>query len=94
MNLFFTVSLLFVTVHFYNYTNLILQENIKEELKNKILDLPYEIKNCYIFVIVATVISVAFELNQIYWNKLLDKSYCNLNAYNIRKKNKQMEQEY
>jgi hypothetical protein len=25
---------------------------------------------------------------------LLDKSYCNLNAYNIRKKTKQMEKEY
>jgi hypothetical protein len=73
---------------------LILQENIKEELKHKIEELPYEIGNCYIFVIFATLISLCFELNQIYWNKLLDKSYCNLNAYNIKKKTEQMEREY
>ena len=88
------MCLLFVTYNFVHYEHIILQENVKEELKNKILELPYEITDTYIFVWVATFISLAFELNQIYWNKLLDKSYCNLNSYNIRKKIKQMEKEY
>ena len=71
-----------------------MQENVKEETKHKIEDLPYEIGNVNIFVWIITFVSLAFEFNQIYWNKLLDKSYCNLNAYNIRKKIKQMEREY
>lgn len=83
-----------MTIHFNNYEEIILQENVKEEIKHKIEDLPYEIGNVNIFVWIATSISLAFELNQVYWNKLLDKSYCNLNAYNIRKKTKQMEREY
>ena len=83
-----------MTYHFAHYDQIVLQENVKEELKGKILELPYTIEDTYILVWVATIVSLAFELNQIYWNKLLDKSYCNLNAYNIRKKNKQMEKEY
>ena len=94
LNIFFTVSLVFVTYFFSQYEDIYLQENVKEELKHKINGLPYDIEDYYIFVWITTLITLCFELNQIYWNKLIDKSYCNLNAFNINKKIKEMEKEY
>ena len=92
-HMFFVTATLFVTYFFYDWEHVVLEENIKKTINLQMMALKYPVDEFYQYIVIFSLILYLFQINQIYWNKLLDKSYCNLNAYNTRKQLKKIEDE-